>query len=86
MSEDEASSPISRYLETASMTVQWRKSSHSGGANDAACVELAKLPTGIGIRDSKNPAGDHLSVSGGVFVGLVRKIKDGTTVCLSVHG
>ncbi|WP_433229030.1 DUF397 domain-containing protein [Actinomadura formosensis] len=37
------------------MTEQWRKSSHSGGANDATCVELAKLPGGIGIRDSKDP-------------------------------
>ncbi|MFE9102331.1 DUF397 domain-containing protein [Actinomadura geliboluensis] len=44
------------------MTVQWRKSSHSGGANDATCVELAKLPTGIGIRDSKDPGGSPLIV------------------------
>ncbi len=37
------------------MTEQWRKSSYSGGANDATCVELARLSTGIGIRDSKDP-------------------------------
>jgi hypothetical protein len=59
------------------MTVQWRKSSHSGGANDATCVELAKLPTGIGIRDSKNPEGAHLSVAGATYAVLVRKIKGG---------
>ena len=44
------------------MTEQWRKSSHSGGANDATCVELAKLPAGIGIRDSKDPAGPFLVI------------------------
>ncbi|SNT60258.1 protein of unknown function [Actinomadura meyerae] len=59
------------------MTVQWRKSSYSGGANDATCVELAKLPTGIGIRDSKNPTGDHVSLSGAVFTDLVRQVKEG---------
>lgn len=62
------------------MTVQWRKSSHSGGANDAACVELAKLPTGIGIRDSKNPFEEHLSLSGAEFVSLVRQIQLGAIV------
>lgn len=61
----------------ASVIVQWRKSSHSGGADDAACVELAKLPTGISIRDSKNPAWEHLYVSGAEFAGLVQQVKNG---------
>ncbi|MFG1856040.1 DUF397 domain-containing protein [Actinomadura geliboluensis] len=59
------------------MTLVWRKSSYSGGANDSACVEAAALRGGVGIRDSKNPNGDHLSVTGAAFAGLVRQIKAG---------
>lgn len=37
----------------------WIKSSHSGGQTD--CVEVAWLGDGgIGVRDSKNPAGGTL--------------------------
>jgi hypothetical protein len=36
----------------------WRKSSYSG--NESNCVELAYEGA---IRDSKNPDGDHLTVS-----------------------
>ena len=59
------------------MTVMWRKSSHSGSTNqDLNCVEVASLPTGvIGIRDSKNPSGPHLTVPAQVFGRLVREIK-----------
>jgi hypothetical protein len=59
------------------MRVQWRKSSHSGGANDATCVEVAGLPGAVGIRDSKAPDGGRLAVSGEAFGVLVRKIKAG---------
>ncbi|SEG45363.1 protein of unknown function [Thermomonospora echinospora] len=41
---------------------QWRKSSHSGGGNDA-CVEVADLGQAVGIRDSKDPDGPALAVS-----------------------
>ncbi|MEU8123348.1 DUF397 domain-containing protein [Spirillospora sp. NPDC049024] len=33
---------------------EWRKSSRSGGVNDNACVELARLDDRVGMRDSKN--------------------------------
>ncbi|MFC5746446.1 DUF397 domain-containing protein [Actinomadura rugatobispora] len=87
------------------MTVQWRKSSYSGGAKDATCVEVASLPDDlalswrkssysggssdemcvevaglrglVGIRDSKDPDGDRLAVSGAAFGELVKNIKDG---------
>ncbi|WP_083733536.1 DUF397 domain-containing protein [Actinomadura sp. CNU-125] len=39
--------------------VSWRKSSHSG-PNGGNCVELASLPDGVGVRDSKDPDGPVL--------------------------
>ncbi|MEU8304637.1 DUF397 domain-containing protein [Actinomadura sp. NPDC048955] len=59
------------------MTSAWRKSSHSGGATDEACVELAALPEGVGVRDSKDPEGGRLTVGGEAFESLLRRIKDG---------
>lgn len=35
----------------------WRKSSHSGGASDATCVELAQLPDGIGAWHKSSYSG-----------------------------
>ena len=55
-------------------TVQWRKSSRSGGEG-GQCVELADLGGGIGIRDSKNPDAGHLGIPLDAFIHLVRRIK-----------
>jgi hypothetical protein len=59
------------------LIVNWRKSSHSGGISDQQCVELGRLAAGarIGIRDSKDPHGGHLSLSVAQFAGLVEQIK-----------
>jgi hypothetical protein len=55
----------------------WRKSSHSG-SQQGDCVELAHLGTaGIGIRDSKNPATGHLTISTEAFGELLARIKTG---------
>ncbi|MFD0856717.1 DUF397 domain-containing protein [Actinomadura adrarensis] len=59
------------------MIEQWRKSSYSGGTSDEACVEVAGLAGTVGIRDSKDPDGDRLSVSGAAFGVLVEQIKRG---------
>jgi len=59
------------------MTEQWRKSSHSGGTSDEACVEVAGLSGVVGIRDSKDPDGGRLAVSGAEFGVLVEAIKRG---------
>jgi hypothetical protein len=55
--------------------VQWCKSSRSGGVNDNACVELAQFPEGVGIRDSKNPSGGALSLTGTQFAVLLHRVK-----------
>ncbi|MFE9765203.1 DUF397 domain-containing protein [Streptomyces sp. NPDC005808] len=45
------------------VALDWHKSTYSdgGGGN---CVEVAACPHTIHIRDSKNPGGPHLTVSG----------------------
>lgn len=59
------------------MIVQWRKSTHSGGADDQHCVELGRLApeAGIGVRDSKDPDGGHLTLSAAQFGDLIERVK-----------
>jgi len=57
------------------MSVRWRKSSYSGGANDQHCVELGRLSSGVGMRDSKDPAGGHISLSVADFAAHVGQLK-----------
>lgn len=59
------------------MIQKWRKSSHSGDATDEACVEVAGLPGIVGVRDSKDPDGDRLTVTGAAFGRLLKQIKQG---------
>jgi len=42
--------------------VTWRKSSYSG-ASGGGCVEVAQLPGGVAVRDSKDPDGPRLTFS-----------------------
>ncbi|MBD2893314.1 hypothetical protein amrb99_22350 [Actinomadura sp. RB99] len=55
--------------------MQWRKSSYSGGANDEQCVELGRLSPGIGVRDSKNPNGGHLTLTPTQFTDIIDQLK-----------
>ncbi|NDU73565.1 DUF397 domain-containing protein [Actinomadura sp. DSM 109109] len=66
------------YASNSSRSV-WRKSTHSGGNGE--CIEVARLAGAIGVRDSKDPAGVHLSVAPGAFGALISSIKqeDGPT-------
>ncbi|GGP90238.1 hypothetical protein BKA00_000704 [Actinomadura coerulea] len=59
------------------MIVNWRKSSYSGGISDQQCVELGRLPlgVGIGVRDSKDPDGAHLTLNGVEFGALLARLK-----------
>lgn len=55
----------------------WRKSSRSGG-QQGDCVELVRLNSAeIGVRDSKNPAAGHLTVSTDIVAALLGRIKAG---------
>lgn len=53
----------------------WRKSSHSSGFDNSNCVELARLPDRIGIRDSKTPDAGHLTLTPHAFAALLTHIK-----------
>ncbi|MFI0367453.1 DUF397 domain-containing protein [Actinomadura sp. 1N219] len=55
--------------------IQWRKSRRSDSQGDA-CVEVAPLPSGVGVRDSKNPDGGHLILSPDAFRELLVKAVD----------
>jgi hypothetical protein len=41
------------------MDLNWHKSSYSGNST-GNCVEIAPIPAGTAIRDSKNPTGPTL--------------------------
>ncbi|GAA4325883.1 DUF397 domain-containing protein [Actinomadura luteofluorescens] len=60
------------------MSIQWRKSTHSGGADDQHCVQLGRLAAGVGVRDSKDPDGVHLTLSGVQFDNLIAQLKQDT--------
>lgn len=56
----------------------WRKSTYTGGGNDDACVEVARLGSGIGLRDSKHPTKGRLEVSRPALALLLSQVKRGT--------
>ncbi|MWK33833.1 DUF397 domain-containing protein [Actinomadura sp. J1-007] len=57
--------------------INWRKSSHSGGDSDPACVELARLAGQVWVRDSKDPEGGRLQFGRASFAGLLVRVKRG---------
>ncbi|TDD76679.1 DUF397 domain-containing protein [Actinomadura darangshiensis] len=58
-------------------TIEWRKSSRSGGDSDPACVELAGLEGRVWVRDSKDPGGERLAFGRDAFAGLLERVKSG---------
>ncbi|MEV5824080.1 DUF397 domain-containing protein [Spirillospora sp. NPDC052242] len=53
----------------------WRKASRSVDGTSAQCVEIAALPDGIGVRDSKDPEAGHLILTPAAFRKLVERCK-----------
>lgn len=56
--------------------VVWRKSSRSG-ANGGNCVEVARIPGALAVRDSKNPEGGRLVFGARAFDAFLTDIKEG---------
>jgi hypothetical protein len=54
---------------------EWRKSSRSGGVNDEACVELARIDGTVGVRDSKHPNGPRILIPKEKFAALLAAVK-----------
>lgn len=55
--------------------ITWRKSSHTGGGNDEACVELAELGGRVWVRDSRDPDGERLAFGREAFAELLTRAK-----------
>jgi hypothetical protein len=62
----------------AGETLNWRKSSRSGGGNGSNCVEVADAPDRVLVRDSKNPDGGILAVTPAAWSAFSEAVKVGT--------
>jgi hypothetical protein len=58
------------------LTLHWRKATRCQA--NGTCVELAKLPDAVAVRDSKNAEGAMLVLSRGQFRTLRDGIRNGT--------
>lgn len=56
--------------------VVWRKSMRSLQPNNE-CVEVADVPDGVLVRDSKDPAGPVLEFDAASWTSFVRALRDG---------
>ncbi|TDB78717.1 DUF397 domain-containing protein [Actinomadura sp. KC216] len=55
----------------------WRKSSRSPEGTNEDCVEVAQLPSGIALRDSKAPEIGYLTLTPHAFATLINQAKHG---------
>ncbi|MFC6884743.1 MULTISPECIES: DUF397 domain-containing protein [Actinomadura] len=54
---------------------KWRKSSRSATSSNSDCVEVARMASTIGVRDSKDPEGPRLTLSPDAWRALVEQLK-----------
>ncbi|NNH72865.1 DUF397 domain-containing protein [Nocardia uniformis] len=54
---------------------RWFKSSYSSAGSE--CVEIAFIPSGVGVRDTKNPTGPALVFTPGEWDAFSAGVKDG---------
>ncbi|MFJ8788122.1 DUF397 domain-containing protein [Streptomyces sp. NPDC102462] len=59
-----------------STLTSWKKSSHSGGGQGDACVEVFNGHTHIAVRDSKTPTRAVLTFPAPAFAAFVEGLKD----------
>lgn len=57
------------------MKTTWRKSSYSGTQAGSECVEVARFPEMIAVRDSKAPDCGHLRLGRETFRALLAELK-----------
>ncbi|MFG2817725.1 DUF397 domain-containing protein [Streptomyces sp. NPDC048410] len=57
-------------------TLNWFKSSYSGGTDGNSCVEVARAPLTIHIRDSKHPTGPRLTLPQNTWTAFLTGIRD----------
>ncbi|MFB4300828.1 DUF397 domain-containing protein [Actinomadura sp. NTSP31] len=66
---------VSRMDSRDAYMTTWRKSSHSGSGT-SECVEVARLPEAIAVRDSKAPGAGCLELSPRAFAALLGQLRN----------
>ncbi|MQY06429.1 hypothetical protein ACRB68_45170 [Actinomadura sp. RB68] len=56
--------------------IQWRKASRSN-TQGGDCVEVARFPAAVGLRDSKDPEGPRLVLGRDAFKAFTDALKAG---------
>ncbi|MFB4306237.1 DUF397 domain-containing protein [Actinomadura sp. GTD37] len=54
--------------------IKWRKARQSDGQG-GACVEVARFPDAVAVRDSKNPDGPNLLLTPHTFQTILNNLK-----------
>ncbi|MFI5986207.1 DUF397 domain-containing protein [Streptomyces sp. NPDC051555] len=68
---------MSKIENAAATTLVWTKSSFSGATNDCLEVAPGQLVGAVPVRDSKNPTGPALVVTGAQWTAFVDAVKGG---------